>query len=90
MGINEAFSNNADFGLLINDKSRIKISTVMHKAYIAVDEKGTEASGATALKIVGHSLIQPPAYVLKANQPFGFFISDCNYNVYFVGKFNGY
>lgn len=47
IGIKTAFTPNADFGLMIDGVSDIQISSVVHKAYIKVDEDGTEAAAAT-------------------------------------------
>jgi len=56
---------------------RLFISKVFHKAFVRVDEKGTEAAAATAV-VMGPTGAAPPQKVveLKADHPFLFFIRD--------------
>lgn len=84
MGISAAFSTNADFSG-INGKKNLKIDKVIHKTYIEVNEKGTEAAGATAGVIVATSV---PSYkTFRANRPFIFLIKDqLSDNIFFIGK----
>jgi len=70
MGMYRAFYN-ADFGGIGPD---LYISFVVHKSYIKVGEKGTEASAATAVGIP--SGISPHEYIFNANHPFIFIIQD--------------
>lgn len=54
----------------------LRISDVFHKAFVKIDEKGTEAAAATA--IVGNELsaaVDPPK-VVKLDRPFVFFVRD--------------
>jgi len=50
------------------------ISDVIHKAYIAVAEKGTEAAAATAVVIRNAAL--PSGLYVTANRPFLYFLRD--------------
>lgn len=47
MGMTTMFSDDANFSDMLNIKEAIKISTVLHKAFIEVNELGTEAAAAT-------------------------------------------
>lgn len=47
MGMRKAFTDQADFSNMLSPKEGMYISEVIHKAYINVDEKGTEAGAAT-------------------------------------------
>ncbi len=73
----------ADFTKMVNiDDSKPWIDQIYHKAFIAVDEKGTEASAATAG--VGIQSIVPS---ISADKPFIFFIRDnITGTILFVGR----
>lgn len=74
MGMVDAFTSNADFSGI--DGSRyLFISDVIHKAFVAIDEKGTEAAGATAVIM---ALTAAPSESIRMNvdHPFIFFIRD--------------
>lgn len=47
MGMSEMFSNDADLSGLFESKQQLAVSDVIHKAFIEVNEEGTEAAAAT-------------------------------------------
>lgn len=51
------------------------IDEILHQGYIRVDEKGTEATVATAVKMYAGGYIEPDI-VMKVNRPFLFAIQD--------------
>ena len=77
MGMTSAFSAKADFSGISSNPNGLSISEVIHKAYVDVDEAGTEAAAATAVLAIGGSAM-PPADPLtfRADHPFLFFLRD--------------
>lgn len=72
--MNAAFGDLADFsGISAGDAWRI--SDIYHKAYVDVDERGTEAAAATAV-VVGTTSVPPEPVVFRADRPFIFAIVD--------------
>ena len=74
LGMPIAFTDRADFSGMTKQEP-LEIADVIHQAFIAVDEKGTEASAATAVVM---RLTSAPAQVvqLKIDRPFLFLIQD--------------
>ncbi len=76
LGVTEAFGDKADFSG-ITDAEPLQIDAVVHKAYIDVDEHGTEAAAATAIVIRGMAAFRaPPAVTMVVDRPFLFAIID--------------
>ncbi len=86
-GISKAFDpENADFKNMF-DSGNMFITDTIHKTYISVDEKGTEAAAVTALMMAGSALPPEPVDV-KFNKPFYFVIRDnTNGESLFVGRY---
>lgn len=83
MGLEEAFSNQADF-TGISDKTT-KLSKIFHQSFIDVNEKGTEASAATATVGTSKGISRVP--IFKANRPFMYLIKENKNNqVIFMGR----
>jgi serpin B len=86
MGMPIAFSNAADFSGMTGQKD-LKIDKVIHKAFIEVNEEGTEAAAATAVIMVERSTYMPDKKVFNANRPFAFIIQDKESgSILFMGK----
>ncbi len=76
LGVSEAFGGDADFSG-ITDAEPLRIGAVAHKAYIDVDEQGTEAAAATALAMMGMAAFRaPPPVTMVVDRPFLFAIID--------------
>jgi len=80
LGMVDAFQDTAaDFkaiGVPPETGKRIYISDVFHKAFVKVDEKGTEAAAATAVVAPRGAGAPRPAEPFNADHPFLFFIVD--------------
>ncbi len=83
MGMADAFSPAADFsGMATMEK--IWISDVIHKAFVDVNEEGTEAAAATAV-IMGKGISRPS--VFRADHPFVFMIRHrATGSILFMGR----
>ena len=79
MGMENAFSNNADFSGL-REEGNLKIDDVLHKTYLKVDEEGTEAAAVTGITVVTTSARPDKEiiYQMKVNRPFLFFLRNKN------------
>jgi serpin B len=77
MGMPNAFdSTTADFSGMTKTE-RLWIAHVVHQAFIATDENGTEAAAATAVVMDGESAApQLPTHVFNADHPFSVMIRD--------------
>jgi len=89
LGIRQAFQpGEADF-TGITTAEPLSISAVVHKAYIDVDELGTEASAATAVAIRAMAAVRPaaPPVTMTVDHPFLFAITDTSTGVLlFLGR----
>ncbi|XP_069494090.1 alpha-1-antitrypsin-like [Ambystoma mexicanum] len=65
LGMTDAFSDQADFSGFTGERD-LKVSKAVHKAVLSVDERGTEAAGATVIEIMPVSF--PPRFAI--NHPF--------------------
>ena len=76
LGVAAAFGGGADFGE-ITEAVPLHISVVAHKAFIDVDEQGTEAAAATAVVMTRTMAMRPPPSVtMVVDRPFLFAIID--------------
>jgi serpin B len=85
LGMPEAFTNGADFSGMTGDRD-LFISEVVHKAFVSVDEAGTEAAAATAVVMEKMALPEEPVEV-TVDRPFIFLIRDIQTGaILFVGR----
>jgi serpin B len=85
LGMGVAFTPDADFSGM-NGERDLLIQDVLHKAFVSVDEAGTEAAAATAV-IVGVTSIPAQPVEVKIDRPFIFLIRDIpTGSIIFVGR----
>ncbi len=75
-GMVSAFSKDANFGKLIQEKVPIWISRVQQNTYIDVNEEGTEAAAVTSVEMVTESAPADPPFYMEVNRPFFIAITD--------------
>ena len=86
MGMPAAFSEDADFSGMTG-KRDLFLADVIHKAFISVDEDGTEAAAATAAVMVPAMEPREMPIELRVDHPFIFLIRDIKTGaVLFVGR----
>ena len=74
MGMGIAFDRNRANFRGIAENEQLFISQVVHKTFLRVNEKGTEAGAATAVEIQAESSAEPPTF--RADHPFLILIRD--------------
>ena len=95
LGMISAFDSNAShfkpmFNDAVNNTTGVRVDKVIHKAYIDVNEKGTEAAAVTAAVMQCNAMMVKPeeTVVFKADKPFTYFIRDNATNeVLFMGRY---
>jgi serine protease inhibitor len=74
LGMKKLFTVEADLSGM-NGRTDLYVSAVIHKAYLDVNEEGTEAAAATAV-VVWATSARPPVPVFRPDHPFLFLIRD--------------
>jgi serine protease inhibitor len=88
MGMPAAFSGSANFSGMTGTRD-FAISQVIHKAFVDVNEEGTEAAAATAVTMRALAIRVPdqPPPVFRADHPFVFLIRDNRTeSIFFMGR----
>lgn len=90
MGMPQAFTPAADFSGMTG-KPELSISAAIHKAFIDVNEEGTEAAAATSTVMVATAMLrpaqEPPPIIFRADHPFLFMIRDTKTGgILFMGR----
>jgi serine protease inhibitor len=84
LGMGVCFSEKADFSGI---RDNLFISSVLHKAVIEVNEKGTEAAAVTVVEIKETAIAEAPEFI--ADKPFIFIIEDSETgSILFMGKYS--
>jgi serpin B len=86
LGMQDAFNpNKADFSGMDGQKD-LYITDVVHKAFVSVDEAGTEATAATGV-VVGTTSMPVDVKVMNIDHPFIFLIHDIQTGtILFIGR----
>lgn len=85
MGMASAFSADADFSGMDGTKN-LFITAAVHKAFVEVNEEGTEAAAATGVA-VGRMSVAPKTPAFIADHPFLFIIRDrVTGTILFIGR----
>uniref|UniRef100_A0A8B9QDN0 Antithrombin-III n=1 Tax=Apteryx owenii TaxID=8824 RepID=A0A8B9QDN0_APTOW len=88
MGLEDLFSpENARLpGIIAEGRTDLYVSDAFHKAFLEVNEEGSEAAAATAVTISGRSFPMNRA-IFNANRPFLLFIREAALNtIIFMGR----
>lgn len=88
LGMTDAFDPaKADFSRMTTRNDKLFIGAVVHKAFIDVNEEGTEAAAATGVVIGLTSAMPDPVPVFRADHPFLFIIRENRSgSILFMGK----
>lgn len=76
LGMIGAFNGSADFSGMDGIPHYLYIGAVVQKAWVQVNEEGTEAAAATAVVMKARGAPEPPPPVFRADHPFVFLIMD--------------
>jgi len=87
LGMTLAFTEKADFSGMDGQRD-LYISAVLHKAFVEVNEEGTEAAAATAVVMTKTAIMEPSAPpVFRADHPFLFLIRNKHTgSILFLGR----
>lgn len=91
LGINSCLKPSSDFSPMLRGINEYYVSNALHKAYIDINEKGTEAAAVTAIVMEASSAmpVSLPIYIpFTADKPFSYFIYDENmHEILFLGEY---
>ncbi len=86
LGMRASFGDEANFSGMDGSR-RLFIYAIVHQAFVAVDEAGTEAAAATAVEMeLKSERREPDVEEFHANHPFLFLICDKAGRVLFMGR----
>ncbi len=86
MGMRKPFGDDSDLTGMGGRRGDLYIKAVLHKAFVEVNEEGTEAAAATAVVVNERSMPMAPP-VFRADRPFLFLIRDnASGSILFLGR----
>ncbi|XP_053674893.1 leukocyte elastase inhibitor-like [Anopheles nili] len=83
LGMERMFSDAAEFPDLLEQNEPLKVSKVVHKAFIEVNEEGTEAAAATGMIMMMRCMPMHPYFTV--DHPFLYMLRH-QHHVYFIGR----
>jgi serpin B len=89
LGLNQAFTSTADFSRM--SRASFQLSQILHRAFVAVDEKGAEATAVTVIAVLESApqdTGKPKWVDFIADHPFIFVIQDMDSGaILFMGHY---
>ena len=89
LGMVEAFTDQADFSTM-SKSNKLKISKIVHKTFIEVDEEGTEAAAVTAVVTTKKAVKPKKEIEMNVDHPFLFIIRSnqlpLEHDIMFISK----
>jgi serine protease inhibitor len=86
MGMAGAFGRNSDFSGMDGARD-LYLSAVVHKAFVDVNEEGTEAAAATGAVMAMRAMRPKPIPIFRADHPFVFLIREnASGSILFLGR----
>jgi serpin B len=77
MGMPTAFSSSADLsGIGVDPRGPLRLSRIVHRAYLRVDEKGAEAAAISGADGTLAAEVSPARFSLTADRPYLFVIAE--------------
>ncbi|KAM8712989.1 hypothetical protein ACLKA7_013330 [Drosophila subpalustris] len=88
LGMTQLFSNQANFSKMLKSPENLRVSKILHKAFIDVNEKGTEAAAATGVVVrMKRSLVSLEAPIeFHADHPFIYVLAHQQSQPLFFGS----
>nr|NP_995755.1 serpin 42Da, isoform J [Drosophila melanogaster]AAS64783.1 serpin 42Da, isoform J [Drosophila melanogaster]CAD21901.1 serpin 4 [Drosophila melanogaster] len=87
LGMSRMFSDQAEFGKMLQSPEPLKVSAIIHKAFIEVNEEGTEAAAATVWRVMAVAAFSRKHFI--ANHPFAFYVKTHYDLPIFTGRYLG-
>jgi len=79
LGLKSVFTEESELGEMTQSE-KLRVSRILHKAAVTVDENGTEAAASTFIDLVPLSITSPIKNVI-VNKPFLFILQDSHYRI---------
>ncbi|XP_039502577.1 alaserpin isoform X2 [Drosophila santomea] len=90
LGMSRMFSDQAEFGKMLQSPEPLKVSAIIHKAFIEVNEEGTEAAAATGMVMCYATMLtyEPQPVRFHVEHPFNYYIINKDSTNLFAGRIN--